>query len=82
VLKANDPKALEVIDAVFVTVEPHGGSQPPSGEQLLFASLRISSNYPSGFRANRCSFATFELREDGEVVKSGCTSTAARSRAV
>ena len=46
VLKADDPKALEDIDAVFVTVEPHGGSQHPRGKQLLFASLRISPNHP------------------------------------
>jgi hypothetical protein len=46
VLKANDPKTLEDIDAVFVTVEPHGGSQHPSGKALLFASLRISPNHP------------------------------------
>lgn len=46
VLKADDPKTLEDIDAVFVTVEPHGGSQHPSGKPLLFASLRISPNHP------------------------------------
>jgi hypothetical protein len=46
VLKAEDPKALEDIDAVFVTVEPHGGSQHPSGNQLLFVSLNISPNHP------------------------------------
>ena len=46
VLKANDPKSLEDIDAVFVTVEPNGGSQHPSGKQLLFASLRVSPNHP------------------------------------
>lgn len=46
VLKANDPKTLEDIDAVFVTVEPNGGSHHPSGKQLLFAYLRISPNHP------------------------------------
>jgi len=46
VLKANDPKTLEDIDAVFVTVEPHGGSQHPSGKQLLFAYLRVNPNHP------------------------------------
>jgi len=46
VLKADDPKTLEDIDAVFVTVEPHGGSQHPSGKQLLFAYLRVSPNHP------------------------------------
>jgi hypothetical protein len=46
VLKATDPKTLEEIDAVFVTAEPSGGSQHPSGKQLLFASLRVSPNHP------------------------------------
>lgn len=47
VLKFDDPKALAQIDAVFVTVEPHGGSQKPSGKQLLFASLRmVATNHP------------------------------------
>lgn len=46
VLKANDPKSLQDIDAVFVTVEPNGGSPHPSGKQLLFAYLRISPNHP------------------------------------
>ena len=31
VLKFNDPNVLEQIDAVFVTVEPNGGSHKPSG---------------------------------------------------
>jgi hypothetical protein len=46
VLKAADPKTLENIDAVFVTVEPNGGSQHPSGKQLLFALVRPTPNYP------------------------------------
>ena len=46
VLKADDPKALADIDAVFVTVEPHGGSQHPRGKPLLFAYLRINPNHP------------------------------------
>jgi anti-sigma-K factor RskA/putative zinc finger protein len=46
VLKASDPKTLEDIDAVFVTVEPNGGSQHPSGKQLLFAYLRVGPNHP------------------------------------
>jgi hypothetical protein len=46
VLKAEDPKTLEDIDAVFVTVEPNGGSHHPSGKQLLFAYLRVSPNHP------------------------------------
>jgi hypothetical protein len=46
VLKAEDPQTLEDIDAVFVTVEPNGGSHHPSGKQLLFAYLRVSPNHP------------------------------------
>jgi Putative zinc-finger len=46
VLKFDDPHALEQINAVFVTVEPHGGSHKPSGKPLLFASLRIEPNHP------------------------------------
>ena len=46
VLKTNDPKTLDDIDAVFVTVEPNGGSHHPSGKPLLFAYLRISPNHP------------------------------------
>ena len=46
VLKADDPKTLQDIDAVFVTVEPNGGSHHPSGKQLLFAYLRVGPNHP------------------------------------
>jgi hypothetical protein len=46
VLKTNDPKTLDDIDAVFVTVEPNGGSHHPSGKQLLFAYLRVNPNHP------------------------------------
>jgi hypothetical protein len=46
VLKADDPKTLQDIDAVFVTVEPNGGSHHPSGKQLLFAYLRVGANHP------------------------------------
>lgn len=46
VLKAEDPKTLAQIDAVFVTVEPHGGSDKPSGKPLLFAYLRVTPNHP------------------------------------
>jgi anti-sigma-K factor RskA len=46
VLRADNPKSLEDVDAVFVTIEPNGGSQHPSGKQLLFAYLRISPNHP------------------------------------
>jgi hypothetical protein len=46
VLKTNDAKTLDDIDAVFVTVEPNGGSRRPSGKPLLFAYLRLSPNHP------------------------------------
>ncbi len=46
VLKYTDPKALAQIDAVFVTVEPQGGSPKPSSKTLLFASLKIDPNHP------------------------------------
>jgi hypothetical protein len=46
VLKSDDPAALEQINAVFVTVEPNGGSERPSGKPLLFAYLKIEPNHP------------------------------------
>jgi hypothetical protein len=46
VLKTDDPQTLQDIDAVFVTVEPNGGSRHPSGKQLLFAYLRVNPNHP------------------------------------
>ena len=46
VLKFDDPKKLEQIDAVFVTVEPQGGSFRPSGKPLLFAYLKVQPNHP------------------------------------
>jgi Anti-sigma-K factor rskA len=47
VLKTDDPKVLAQINSVFVTMEPKGGSQKPSGKQLLYAYLRSASpNHP------------------------------------
>jgi len=46
VVKLDDPKMLAQIDAVFVTVEPHGGSHEPSGKPLLFAYLKSEPNHP------------------------------------
>ena len=46
VLKFDDPQKLDQIDAVFVTLEPHGGSQRPSSKPLLFAYLRVRPNHP------------------------------------
>ena len=47
VLRFDDPKALAQIDAVFVTVEPRGGSHKPSSNKpLLFAYLHVDPNHP------------------------------------
>ena len=46
VLRIDDPKHLAQIDAVFVTVEPHGGSQKPTGKPFLYALLRKEANHP------------------------------------
>lgn len=46
ILKCDDPKTLAKIDAVFVTIEPQGGSHKPSNKTLLFASLEIDPNHP------------------------------------
>ena len=46
VVKFDDPKKLEQINAVFVTVEPNGGSHKPSGKPLLFAYLKVDPNHP------------------------------------
>ena len=46
VVKSNDRKALAQIDAVFITVEPDGGSERPTGKPLLFAYLKVAPNHP------------------------------------
>ena len=46
VVKFDNAKQLTEIDAVFVTVEPKGGSPKPSSKPLLFAYLKISPNHP------------------------------------
>jgi hypothetical protein len=46
ILKCDNPRTLAQIDAVFVTVEPKGGSHKPSSKTLLFASLKIDPNHP------------------------------------
>jgi hypothetical protein len=46
VLKSNDARTLAQLDAVFVTVEPPGGSAKPSGKPLLFTYLRLGPNHP------------------------------------
>ena len=46
VLRYDDPKRLAEIDAVFVTVEPRGGSEKPTGKPYLYALLRKEVNHP------------------------------------
>jgi len=46
IMRYDDPKTLAEIDAVFVTVEPHGGSVKPTGRPFLFAMLRKPANHP------------------------------------
>ena len=46
VLKFNDVKTISQLAAVFVTVEPDGGSKKPSGKPLLFTYLRLNPNHP------------------------------------
>jgi hypothetical protein len=46
VLKVNDPKKLSAISSVFVTVEPLGGTERPTGKKLLYAYLGTQPNHP------------------------------------
>jgi hypothetical protein len=46
ILKSNDTVTLTRLDAVFVTVEPHGESSKPTGKPLLFTYLRLPPNHP------------------------------------
>jgi len=46
IMKCEDSKTLNQIDAVFVTVEPTGGSRKPSSRPLLFAYLKVDPNHP------------------------------------
>jgi hypothetical protein len=46
VLKFDNPSVLERINAVYVTVEPAGGSAKPKGKQLLYAYLEAQPNHP------------------------------------
>jgi hypothetical protein len=46
VMRFDDAKQLAAIDAVFVTVEPHGGSQKPTTKPFLYALLRTEANHP------------------------------------
>ena len=46
VLRFDDPKQLAEIDAVFVTIEPRGGSHKPTSKPFLYALLREEVNHP------------------------------------
>jgi hypothetical protein len=46
VLRFDDAKKVKQIDAVFVTVEPHGGSKKPTSKPFLYALLRKEANHP------------------------------------
>jgi len=46
VLKFNDGKTISELDAVFITVEPEGGSPKPSTKPLLFTYLHLDPNHP------------------------------------
>jgi hypothetical protein len=46
VLRFDNPKRLAEIDAVFVTVEPRGGSHKPTSKPFLYALLRKEVNHP------------------------------------
>src|SRR6202453_1068397 len=45
-LRCDDPRELAQIDAVFVTIEPPGGSTKPTGKPFLYAMLRKEANHP------------------------------------
>ena len=45
-LKFTDPRALALIDSIFVTIEPPGGSSKPTGQRMFYAYLRNKPNHP------------------------------------
>lgn len=46
VLKVNNPRVLEHVEVVFVTLEPPQGSSTPKGRRLLYANLGGAPNHP------------------------------------
>ncbi len=46
VMRFDEHKQLSEIDAVFVTVEPRGGSHKPTSKPFLYALLRNQANHP------------------------------------
>ncbi len=45
-LKFDNPEVLKQLNAVFVTVEPHGGTARPTGQKLMYAYLGHEPNHP------------------------------------
>ena len=45
-LRVDDPAKLEEVNALFVTIEPHGGSAKPTGKPFLYAYLKKEPNHP------------------------------------
>lgn len=45
-LKVEDPNLLKALNSVFVTVEPGGGTEKPTGKKLMYAYLRNPINHP------------------------------------
>jgi hypothetical protein len=45
-LKFDNPDVLQQISAVFVTAEPHGGTDRPTGQKLMYAYLGRDPNHP------------------------------------
>jgi hypothetical protein len=46
ILEVGNPRVLEHVDAVFVTLEPPDGSPSPRGRRLLYANLAGPANHP------------------------------------
>jgi hypothetical protein len=45
-LRVDNPDQLARLDAVFVTIEPRGQADKPTGKPFLYASLRREPNHP------------------------------------
>jgi uncharacterized coiled-coil protein SlyX len=46
VLKVSDPEKLRAVNSVFVTIEPLGGADRPTGKKLLYAYVGSQANHP------------------------------------
>jgi len=45
-LQFNDPKVLRQINAVFIILDPKGGSRVPEGKQMLVTYLNEEPDHP------------------------------------